>query len=68
MTSSLRIGLGATVLARGLASNGHLDGIGIYMRELCACLGNLLLEWRPRPLSLEISFHSWQGTLNAIFR
>lgn len=37
--TSLRVGLGATVLARGLASNGHLDGIGIYSRELLRTLG-----------------------------
>jgi glycosyltransferase involved in cell wall biosynthesis len=38
-SSSWRVGLGATVLARGLASNGHLDGIGVYSRELLRTLG-----------------------------
>jgi hypothetical protein len=38
-TRSWRIGLGTTVLARGLVSNGHLDGIGIYSRELLNTLG-----------------------------
>jgi glycosyltransferase involved in cell wall biosynthesis len=40
MTSkTCRVGLGATVLARGLASGGHLDGIGVYTRELLSTLG-----------------------------
>jgi glycosyltransferase involved in cell wall biosynthesis len=33
-SKAYRVGLGATVLARGLASNGHLDGIGVYTREI----------------------------------
>jgi glycosyltransferase involved in cell wall biosynthesis len=34
VAKAYRIGLGATVLARGLASTGHLDGIGVYTREI----------------------------------
>ncbi len=38
MSKKLRVALGATVLARGMASNGHLDGIGVYTRELLRTL------------------------------
>jgi glycosyltransferase involved in cell wall biosynthesis len=34
LKSPLRVGLGVTVMARGLAAGGHLDGIGVYTREL----------------------------------
>jgi glycosyltransferase involved in cell wall biosynthesis len=40
MNKRIRIGFGATVLARGLSSNGHLDGIGIYSRELLRAFGH----------------------------
>jgi glycosyltransferase involved in cell wall biosynthesis len=48
-SSSWRVGIGATVLARGLASNGHLDGIGVYSRELLRTLGqsNAGIEVKP---------------------
>ncbi len=38
MSKPIRIALGATVLARGMASDGHLDGIGVYTRELLRTL------------------------------
>lgn len=30
----MRVGIGTTVLERGLAANGHVDGIGTYTQEL----------------------------------
>jgi glycosyltransferase involved in cell wall biosynthesis len=38
MSKQIRVALGATVLARGMASDGHLDGIGVYTRELLRTL------------------------------
>lgn len=42
----MRIGLGVTVLARGLAHQ-QLDGIGYYTQELAQRLSNVGCEWRP---------------------
>lgn len=42
----MRIGLGATVLARGLAHQ-QLDGIGYYTQELAQRLTSFGCEWRP---------------------
>lgn len=42
----MRIGLGATVLARGLAHQ-QLDGIGYYTQELAQRLISVGCEWRP---------------------
>ena len=39
----MRIGLGTTALAKGMAS-GHIDGIGVYTRSLLEELGKLNLE------------------------
>jgi glycosyltransferase involved in cell wall biosynthesis len=50
VVQKLRVGLGATVLARGLASNGHLDGIGIYTRELVNALSQDGSEFEVSPV------------------
>lgn len=42
----MRIGLGVTLLARGLAHQ-QLDGIGYYTQELAQRLSNVGCEWRP---------------------
>jgi alpha-1,3-rhamnosyl/mannosyltransferase len=42
----MRIGLGATVLARGLAQR-QLDGIGYYTQELAQQLTSVGCDWRP---------------------
>ncbi len=38
MNRIMRVGLGATVMARGFLAGGHLDGIGIYTCELFRAL------------------------------
>jgi len=42
----MRVGLGTTVLARGLAHQ-QLDGIGYYTQELAQRLPSIGCEWRP---------------------
>jgi len=42
----MRVGLGTTLLARGLAHH-HLDGIGYYTQELAQRLPSVGCEWRP---------------------
>jgi glycosyltransferase involved in cell wall biosynthesis len=50
VVQKLRVGLGATVLSRGLAADGHLDGIGIYTRELLRALSQEQSEFDVAPV------------------